>query len=466
MNKEILIQAPKPHSKKQELIMGCFKIPGLREIWVCMGTKFGKSLGFATAITMAAIERPNTKWRWVAPILDQAKEVGMDYCRRLLPPEPHTEVNLSGPFLKIPYIDTKIEFWHTNNPKSLEGPGIYGYCLDEVSKMPYEAYAAARTTLTFTKGPLAGFSYPYGKNWFHKKCMEAKAEMDWALKNGVQPEKVFFHARTIDNPMIDPAVVVNAKRELPERLFRQYYLAEFVDDASVFVGFRNCYYGDVIDIVAPRQKYIVPNAKELDVVIAADWAKLQDWTVFGAFTFKDGKPKMVGFDRFHGMNYMEAVKQLWWFAKEFKSVGIIYHDKTGVGEAIDEMVGQIGLPAEGVVFTGNSKSAMVNSLMVAIQKQEIELLNWTELDREMDAYEVQVNDLGKPKYSAPAGKNDDIVAMLLLANAALCEYAGKGMEVRIIEDLPDQSPSMQKWFNDILEESGNDAAHLFGALRR
>lgn len=457
----IELQPPKPHSKKQALIMGFFKMPEVKEIWVSMGTKFGKSIGFATAMSVAACEKDRSKWRWVAPRLDQAVEIGMDYCLKVLPPAPHVTKNLQGPYINITGNESRIEFWHTKDPKGLEGPGINGYCLDEVAKMPYEAYAAARTTLTFTKGKLAGFSYPYGKNWFYKKCEEARAEMQWAVKKGVPPEKIFLHARTIDNPLVDPAIVLAAQKELPDRLFRQYYLAEFCDSGDVFIGYRNCLFGNPLDLWGAVQHWLEPGCEEREVVIAADWAKIDDYTVFGAFDYKADKPRLVGFHRFHGLSYLDAVKELYRFSKKFKKVGIVYHDKTGVGEAIDDMLAQIGLPIYGVVFSARSKTQMVNALMLNFEKQMFELPHWPEMLKELEAFEVQTNALGHLSYNAPKGQHDDIVSMLMLGNAALAEYSGKGMEVRVLEEIGTTKLSLDKWYNELLEDTGNDAAHLF-----
>ena len=43
--------------------------------------------------------------------------------------------------------------------------------------------------------------------------------------------------------------------------------------------------------------------------------------------------------------------------------------------------------------------------------------------RELDAYEVSVSEIGTARYSAPSGMHDDIVIMLVLANAAINEFS-------------------------------------------
>ena len=85
----IQINPPKPHSVKQNLIMSAFMIPGITEIYVCCGTKFGKSLSATAGLCNGIMSKQGALWRWVAPIYEQTK-IGFNYCKDMLPPEPIT----------------------------------------------------------------------------------------------------------------------------------------------------------------------------------------------------------------------------------------------------------------------------------------------------------------------------------------------------------------------------------------
>lgn len=444
------VEVPEGHSKKQQLIMSAFQVPGLRKIYVACGTKYGKSLSASVCESQAALQAPSTKWRWIAPIYDQAK-VGMDYFKKLLPGAPHSEFKENAMRIYLPYLDTELQFWHCKNPSSLEGAGISGNIFDEAAKCSYEAVAAAQTTVTFTKGPQGYFSTPLGKNWFYRECMEAQEHMRWSLKNGKNPERVFFTAPTTENPHIDPAVIEEARRSLPDRLFRQYYLAEFVDDGSVFIGFRDCVQGPRLDVYGAVQFWVAPNAPTLDVFFGIDWAKKEDYTVITALSVVQGKPEMVGFLRFTGVGYVEALKELYKFTKKFKKIVNIKHDKTGVGEAIDDMMAQLTVPFEGVVFTSASKAAMVNQLMMAFETRDIVLAYWPEMIGELESYSVVTNELGNARYSAPSGLHDDIVSSLMLAYFAAHEYSSE-FKLHFLEDLPTKKMTIEKWYADLADE--------------
>lgn len=447
---EVVIDPPQPHSKKQQLIMTAQRISGLKKIYVACGTKYGKSLSASTGLSQAALIRPRTKWRWLAPIYEQSK-VGMGYFRKLLPPDPHTEFKENAMRVYMPYSDTEMQFWHCKNPMALEGAAIHGNIFDEAAKCPYEAVAAALTTTTATGGFNGYFSTPFGKNWFYRECMEAREHMRWAAKKGVQPERVFITAPTIDNPFIDPKIIEEARRSLPDRLFRQYYLAEFVDDGSVFLGFRECIQGPKLDVFGAVQTWIADKPEELGVFLGIDWAKKEDYTVISAFCVQGGKPHLVGFLRFNGISYIDALKELYKFSKKFKNVINIKHDKTGVGEAINDMLGQMSIPFEGVVFTNSSKSEMVNQLMMAFQTRDIVLPYWPEMIAELESYSVITNDLGNARYSAPSGMHDDIVSSLMLGFVAAQEYSQE-FKLHFLEDLPKEKVTLDKWYSDLADE--------------
>lgn len=432
---QIIVDPPAPHSKKQALIMQAFLMPNLRDIFIACGTKYGKTQAASTALITAGIDRPGTKWRWVAPIYEQAK-VGMeDYFPKILPPAPHVDFKPGNMLIAVPQIGTTFEFWHAKNPMSLEGKAVHGYVIDEAAKCPEQTYFSARTTTTVTKGSIMAISTPLGKNWFYQHAMNCRDAMDWAINHGKVPDKLFLTAPTTENPFVPKESIEYARQSMPERLFRQYYLAEFLDEGSVFVGTRDCFYHADLDSLrpGPRQRWLHHNAKEMRVVIGVDWAKSVDYTVFIAIEVETRR--VVGFERFHRVPYTEAIRRLVLFSREFHDIDIINHDRTGVGSAIDDQLQYTSLPCKGVLFTNNSKSEMVTQLITSVEQQRIRFPRWPELISEFDAYESNLSPSGLITYSAPAGKHDDIVSATMLAHAALLKYGDRTYDVRFLDDL-------------------------------
>lgn len=445
------IVLPKPHSVKQQLIMEALVMQGLLEMWVASGTKFGKSIGASGSITTRQMTGHELLGRWVAPIYAQTK-IGFKYCKKILPPPPHTKVDNHDLSLTLTGLDSRVEFKSGKFPEDLEGEGIHGgYVLDECAKMQEQVYDSAKTTVTVTRAPILAISTPRGKNWFYSKCMAAKDEMEWAIKKGLPPAKMFLTAASTDNPLVSAAAVEEARRSMPDRLFRQYYLAEFVDDGSVFLGYRDCLFGDELELTGAVQRWVDPEYDGGTVVIGADWAKTQDYTVFTAF--HTGTRRLVGFERFHKTPYVQAIRKLVLFARRFKDVIVVKHDKTGLGGVIDDQLSYTELPYEGVTFTNAWKADAVASLITSVEHGMIGLPRWPEMIDEFESYEVTTSAAGNLSYSSVAGKHDDIVSSLLLSHQALLQYSDSGADIKFMEDLrkPDGAPAEGK-------TSGKDAA--------
>lgn len=427
------ILLPKAHSRKQQLIMDALCMPYLVELWVACGTKYGKTLAASAAGTTKTVITQQDIGRWVAPIYSQSK-IGFRYMKRMLPPPPHVKADNSDLSLTLTALDTKFEFRSGKFPEDLEGEGVgIGYILDECAKMQEQVYTSARTTTTVTRAPIIPISTPRGKNWFYTRCMQAKDEMEWALAKGQIPTRLFITAPTSDNPMVAREAIEDARRSLPDRLFRQYYLAEFIDDGDVFVGYRECICTQPLLVSGAVQKWKDPEYVSGTVVVGADWAKTKDYTVFTAFDIVTRR--MVGFERFHKTKYTEAIRKLVLFCRQFSDVLVVRHDKTGLGNVIDDQLAYTDLPYEGITFTNNIKAEMVAQLITSLEQKTVGLPHWNEMLDELESYEVQTTAIGNMTYGATEGKHDDIVSSMLLSHTALVQYSDTSWEVKFLEEL-------------------------------
>lgn len=413
------------------------------------------TLGASGGICNGIIKSKGAKWRWVAPIYQQAK-IGFDHCHRILPRPPESVVKQGDLSIVLPSIESSIDFYHAQNPESLEGFGIAGYVFDEAAKMREDAFYSAKTTVTVTRGKMMIISTPLGKNWFYKGCMTAREEMLWARKNNTIPKNIFITARTEDNPYVSKESIDEARKTMPARLFAQYYMAEFIDDGSVFTGFRDCYITEEISIYNERQFWVAKDSKESTVVIGADWAKTVDWTVFFAIDIET--KKVVGFHRFNKITFTEAIRELVRFSRSFKDTLVCYHDKTGVGGAIDDQLAYTDIPFKGITFSNALKNELVSRLMTSIEQKLIGLPYWDVLDKELDAYEVKTTPSGALTYSAPGGQHDDCVSALLLANLAMLEYGDRDSEIKFLEDLKSDGKEIaispiEAYYNDLIADN-------------
>lgn len=407
--------------------MQAFFIPGLIEMWVACGTKFGKTLSGSIAMCSAVPLNPQTLFRWVAPINEQSK-IGFKYCKRMLPND-ESLVKSNEAMLSIKFIpiDSTIQFFHGQYPETLEGEAVSGTILDEAAKMKEQVYASSKTTTTVTRGPIVGISTPRGKNnWFYRKCMEAKEEMMRAKHEGRMPTKIFIHAPSTANPTVSLEIIEDARRSLPDRLFRQYYLADFVADGSIFTNLHENYTTDYIE-VNDQFQWFDDRPENRTVVIGADWARSGDYTVFIATDIKDRK--VVGIWRMQKIPYPVQVDRLKAFSKRFKDVETVWHDKTGVGVALDDMLHRIELPFHGLTFSNASKNDLMAKAMVGFESKLYGIPHIDKLASELSDIEVGTTSLGLPTYAAPSGSHDDLVMALVLSHAAMLQHVERDFSI-------------------------------------
>ena len=415
------IDFPEAHCNKQAVIMQALaKTNGIEEIWVACGTKFGKTISGSVAIANGLLVNPGTYLRWVAPIYEQSL-IGFHYCKRMIP-EQFVKCNEGDPSIQVLGLHGgKIRFLHGRDPYSLEGAACDGYVFDEFAKQKKQVYISARTTMTQRGNKSLMLSTPLGCNHFKDGCDEAKAEMVLAKRQGRMPRKIFITARTEDNPFVPKAEIESARKTFGERLFRQYYLAEFLSDSAVFSNFTACYFTEKLNLVE-EFRWCTDDASESDVCIGVDWARQVDFTVMTAIDVK--RRRVVGLWRMNKISYTLQIMALKRFAGMFKSVEIILHDKTGVGVALDDMLYETELPFKGITFTNHNKNKFVTNLCLSTEAKAIEIPYISQLDDEMKSFEVKHTSLGLPTYAASVGSHDDIVMSLLLAHEAL-EYCSE-----------------------------------------
>ncbi len=415
--------ATAPHSPEQRMIMNAFFIPGLLEMWIACGTKFGKTFALATAVALASPLTRQAMWRWIAPVYSQSA-IGFRYCRRMLPrDERFVKPNESSLSISYPPLDTLIQFFHGQNPESIEGEATAGNVFDEAAKLKEAVYQSTKSTTTVTEGPIVGASTPNGKNYFYRKCMEAKEEMIRARFENRRPTKIFIHAPSRANPAVSQIVLDDARKTLPRRIFEQLYEAAFNDDGSIFLYLTEAFGGgEYLNEFTHDQTWYREKHKSEKIFVGADWGKKADSSVFYAL---NEHGKNIGFKRMGRIGYVEQVAALRSFCDTVyrnsehpdKHLSGL-HDKTGVGEAIDDIIQASNFPYDivGITWNNLNKEVAVNDLILSFEEKCLGLYPWETLRTELTTFEVSTTKTGKPHYAASEGEHDDTVMSLVLAN--------------------------------------------------
>jgi hypothetical protein len=198
----------------------------------------------------------------------------------------------------------------------------------------------------------------------------------------------------VEGGVLAPEEIEDAKRTLPENVFKELYLAEPADDGGNPFG------------IAAIKSCIAPLSRATPVVWGVDLAKSVDYTVAIALD-KDGNT--CRFERFQ-KPWSETIATI----AALVNGGRALVDSTGVGDPILEQLQRTGKGAfEGYGFTSPSKQKLMEGLAVAIQQQKIRYPDGV-IVSELECFEYEYTRTGV-RYSAPEGLHDDCVMALALA---------------------------------------------------
>jgi hypothetical protein len=397
-------------------------------------TKAGKTAGCIVWLFEQALHgKDGANYWWVAPVSGQA-DIAFRRMLRAIPVELRTENQTLKTITMV--TGTVIWFKSADKPNSLYGEDVYGAVVDEASRMKEEAWHAVRSTLTATRGPVRVIGNVKGRrNWFYQLARKAEKNDD--------PNYGYHKITAVDAVaahILDQEEIDDARKLLPEAVFKELYMAEPADDGGNPFGL-----AAIAACVDPHG--IVSDA--LPVVHGVDFAKKQDWTV------------EIGLN-VHGRVASFSRMQIGWeaqYPRLIKAIGKrpTLADSTGVGDAVVERLQKKVGPnvVEGYIFSPRSKQMLMEGLAVAIQNQEVSFPDAPDgtlppdhpghIRRELESFEYVYTRTGV-QYSAPEGFHDDCVMALALAvmhrsHARLPMKIGQKIKERL--GAPSASPIAQ-----------------------
>jgi phage FluMu gp28-like protein len=351
-------------------------------------TKAGKTAACLVWIIEQALQGKNDQdfW-WVAPVYGQAR-IAFRRLKAGLPRESYT-ANESDLTLTL-VNGARIVCKSAEKPDNLYGEDVFAAVFDEATRAREEAWHALRSTLTATRGKVRIIGNVKGrKNWAYKLARKAESG-----EQGMSYAKITAYD-AIDAGILHEDEIEDARRQLPDNVFRELYLAEPSDDE-----------GNPFGMLAIRD-CIAPLSNERAEVFGIDLAKSVDWTCIIGL---DRKKRVCVFERFQKPwnETIETVRRI--VGRTKASV-----DSTGVGDAVLESLQAGGRSNfEGFKFSQGSKQQLMEGLAVAIQKHEISFPEGI-ITNELEVFEYEYTRTGV-RYSAPSGMHDDAVCALALAN--------------------------------------------------
>lgn len=220
-----------------------------------------------------------------------------------------------------------------------------------------------------------------------------------------QEPRYFTKIITIyDNPFVSAQEIEQIKKTIPDKVFRQEYLSEFLNgEGSVFSNFNNCIKNDAI--------------KTPKMYAAIDWGKKNDYTVL---TILNDFGEMVYFYRINSIDYTNQVQIIAQKLNEWKPF-LTISEENNIGQVVNELLKkQYKGNLKCVTLDNSLKKEIIENLIVAFENETIKIKGEDVLLRELQSFTAVYNQQTQNiKYQAKTGLHDDCV--LSLAYALHCK---------------------------------------------
>jgi hypothetical protein len=417
---------------------------------------WGKTLYLVCEVLVPFLHtNPNAKVMWVAPtyqiaaspIDDVFRGVNEETGERWVP-EFDDKGNrvwefantAAGPVLRW-FNGATVAFKSADSPESIVSRGYNLIIIDEAALIEERVFTQQILGTARKEGiKIFMISSPRGKqHWTYKVFCKGQDPKETNYLSLQQP--------WTKNPHFNKTLASLIK-DLPDWLYRQEYLAEFIEDGDVvfrgvdaildglelaFEGQQQEWEAELTDIVVPSlsgdRKVAVEDRR---YVVSMDLAKAVDYTVITVMDLDTGQ--IVYYRRMNKTDYREVLKFAAELCKRFNSAELIF-DKTGVGSGLADFLNNYDVTAVPFTFTNESKNDIVTKLALAIEHQNIRIPNIVTMKNELAVFTYKLTRTGKMSYGAPSGFHDDIVMSLAMANYYRSEHSADPGEVSILEEV-------------------------------
>jgi phage FluMu gp28-like protein len=400
MVKDITIQGFTPHKKQEELIDICLD-DTIKYIIAAVGRQWGKSFLGMNVLLKWVLEDNNSVGMWVAPIYQQSKKVFEELNKGLASTGLTKSINKSE--LTITFINGSVIYFRSaEREDNLRGYTLDYLVVDEAAYTKDNVWNEVLRATVLVRGKKVLFlSTPRGRNWFFNLALRGESD-DY-------PQHKTFKGSSFDSPFITQQELLEAKMSLPENIYRQEILAEFLDSGGeVFSNLNlNCTLTQYPS-KSPDEKYYA----------GLDIGRANDYTVLTILNSK-GEVVRIYRERQNSWNVIvsEVVKNL----REFNTRCHI--EVNGVGDPIYEQIKKQYSNVEPFTTTNDSKQNIIEDLILNLNENKIKLpspdLN-ADLYKELSVFTYEYSPKSRRvKYGSPNGMHDDMVMSLALANDCL-----------------------------------------------
>lgn len=356
----------------------------------------GKGYLIYKLATALALSKPNINIGIVAPIYSQSKII-YDRILTIKNIDKYINSNSSNPPIIRFNNGSKIEFRSADNTDGIRGSTYHYVFVDEAAFISDDVFTTVirPTTAAVIGSKIIFTSTPRGKhNIFATHYILGEQGND---------NYKSYSMNYVDNPVYDLNEVEDAKKMLPELIFRQEYEAEFIDDSgSVFSN---------IDNVCVLNEYSKGNR----LYAGLDLGRADDFTVLHILNHLGETVFNYSINNDTWSNILDKVIEIL-----YKYNPLVMIETNGIGDVLYESVSNKYSNCIPFTTTNSSKQSIVEGLRLDMENKSIKLPTkdlYSKLYNEFSVFEFNYSLSSRNvKYGARKGFHDDEIMALALAN--------------------------------------------------
>lgn len=376
-------------------------------ITVNAGRQSGKTALAIQQSIFWALDKPKMVVYWVSPTQSQASKVYKQMLEMLIKtPVVKSYKGSMGDTEILLTNDSIVKFRSAAQEDSLRGETIDYLITDEAAFVKESVFSEILLPMLNVRGKKClVISTPKGKNWFFNQIQRGK-KGDATYKS--------FKFTSLDNPHASKIVIGIAKDNLPDALFRQEYLGEFIDSSAIFEN---------VNELACLDRQLKPLA-DGSYWMGIDIALKDDYTVI---TVIDKNNDAIWYDRFNHVTAPQLKQRIIESVNLWNPRKILIEENNQGLPIIDDLKHTHKINnIVGFKTTSTSKQEIVNNLINAFSSKKIRVPNDDIYKSELETFTMTISPTGQPKFAAANGFHDDIPMSLAITWECVNKYKFSG----------------------------------------
>ena len=383
-----------PHPAQRKVIQSILS-DGAKYHIACVGRQWGKSLMAENLALYWMINNGPCKVLWVSPVYSQAMKVHKELYNAIAKSGIVKSNNYSANEITLRN-GSVIYFRSAERYDNIRGMTLDYGIIDEAAFMKNDAWAEAIRPVFAVRGRKILFiSTPKSKNWFY--------ELFQLGRSADHPRYKSYTGSSYETPYISEEEIEDAKRTLPEMVFKQEYEAQFIDSGGeVFQNIeRNTF-----------SRWPQSNGK---IYCGIDLGKQEDYTVA---TFMDQSGQVVEVYRDNRSEWTTMTDEILKRVRKWNATVMV--EVNSIGDVIYEQIKKQWQDTHPFVTTSKSKNEIIEGLILDFNQESIKIPNealFSHLVHELEVFTYTYNPKTRSiRYGHPNGQHDDTVMSLAITN--------------------------------------------------